>query len=136
MKRVLKIAASGGDNLLMMGPPGAGKSILEQRLPSIIPEMLLEKALEVSMIRNVADILDGGKLPVRHPFHDPHHSASLPALGNGSARVQPRKISLAHNGILSLDELPEFSWHTLEAQRQPMKMAVRGSRAPTAMFII
>jgi magnesium chelatase family protein len=120
-KRALEIAAAGGHNLLMVGPPGAGKSMLAQRLPGLMPEMSPEEALEVSMIHSVAGLLDGGKLTVRRPFRDPHHSASLPALVGGGVRVQPGEISLAHNGVLFLDELPEFSRPTLEALRQPME---------------
>jgi len=120
-KRALEIAAAGGHNLLMVGPPGAGKSMLAQRLPGLMPEMSPEEALEVSMIHSVAGLLEGGKLPVRRPFRDPHHSASLPALVGGGVRVQPGEISLAHNGVLFLDELPEFSRPTLEALRQPME---------------
>lgn len=120
-KRALEIAAAGGHNLLMVGPPGAGKSMLAQRLPGLMPEMSPEEALEVSMIHSVAGLLDGGKLTVRRPFRDPHHSASLPALVGGGIRVQPGEISLAHNGVLFLDELPEFSRPTLEALRQPME---------------
>nr|MBC8452096.1 ATP-binding protein [Rhodospirillaceae bacterium] len=114
-KRALEIAAAGGHNLLMVGPPGAGKSMLAQRLPGLMPEMSPEEALEVSMIHSVAGLLDGGKLTVRRPFRDPHHSASLPALVGGGIRVQPGEISLAHNGVLFLDDLPEFSRPTLGA---------------------
>jgi magnesium chelatase family protein len=99
-KRALEIAASGGHNLPMVGPLGAGKSMLTQRLPGLMPEMSPEEALEVSMIHSVAGLLDDGKLTVRRPSRDPHHSASLPALVAGGTRVQPGEISLAHNGVL------------------------------------
>jgi magnesium chelatase family protein len=99
-KQTLDIAASGGHNLPMVGPPGAGKSMLTQRLPGLMPEMSPEEALEVSMIHSVAGLLDGGNLTVPRPFRDPHHSASLPALVGGGTRVQPGEISLAHNGVL------------------------------------
>lgn len=120
-KRALEIAAAGGHNLLMQGPPGAGKSMLAQRLAGLMPEMSPQEALEVSMIHSVAGLLDGGKLTRRRPFRNPHHSASLPALVGGGVRVQPGEISLAHNGVLFLDELPEFARPALEALRQPME---------------
>ena len=120
-KRALEIAAAGGHNLLMMGPPGAGKSMLAQRLPGLLPSMTPEEALEVSMIHSVAGLLEGGRLTRRRPFRDPHHSASLVSLVGGGTRVKPGEISLAHNGVLFLDELPEFSRQTLESLRQPME---------------
>jgi len=120
-KRALEIAAAGGHNLLMVGPPGAGKSMLAGRLADLLPPMTPTEALEVSMIHSVAGLLDGGKLTRRRPFRDPHHSASLPALVGGGVRAQPGEISLAHSGVLFLDELPEFARPTLEALRQPME---------------
>lgn len=120
-KRALEVAAAGGHNLLMVGPPGAGKSMLAQRLPGILPTLSPEEALEVSMIHSVAGLLEDGKMTAQRPYRDPHHSASLPALIGGGVRVQPGEISLAHNGVLFLDELPEFSRPTLEALRQPME---------------
>jgi len=120
-KRVLEVAASGGHNLLMIGPPGSGKSMLAARLPGLLPPMEPSEALEVSMIHSVAGLLEGGRLLRRRPYRDPHHSASLPALVGGGPRARPGEISLAHQGVLFLDELPEFPRPTLEALRQPME---------------
>ncbi len=108
-KRALEIAAAGGHNLLMVGPPGAGKSMLAQRLPGLLPPLAPAEALEVSMIHSLAGTLPGGRLMRRRPFRDPHHSASLPALVGGGARARPGEVSLAHLGVLFLDELPEFA---------------------------
>ena len=107
-KRALEIAAAGGHNLLFNGPPGAGKSMLAARLPSILPPLTPRELLEVSMIHSVAGALAGGQLTDRRPFRAPHHSASMPALVGGGPRAKPGEISLAHNGVLFLDELPEF----------------------------
>ena len=107
-KRALEIAAAGGHNLLMIGPPGAGKSMLAARLPSILPPLSPAELLEVSMIASVAGEIDGGALTNRRPFRAPHHSASMAALVGGGLRAKPGEISLAHNGVLFLDELPEF----------------------------
>ena len=107
-KRALEVAAAGGHNLLMIGPPGAGKSMLAARLPSILPPLSPAELLEVSMIASVAGEIDGGALTNRRPFRAPHHSASMPALVGGGLRAKPGEISLAHNGVLFLDELPEF----------------------------
>ncbi|MDA0704941.1 MAG: YifB family Mg chelatase-like AAA ATPase [Proteobacteria bacterium] len=120
-KRALEIAAAGSHNLLMIGPPGSGKSMLAARLPGLLPEMTAPEALEVSMIHSVAGTLEGGKLLRRRPFRDPHHSASLPALVGGGTRARPGEVSLAHRGVLFLDELPEFDRRTLESLRQPLE---------------
>ncbi len=120
-KRALEVAAAGAHNLLMIGPPGAGKSMLAQRLPGILPPLEPAEVLEVSMIQSVAGLLRDGRLSRSRPFRDPHHSATLPALIGGGVRARPGEVSLAHLGVLFLDELPEFSRHTLEALRQPME---------------
>ena len=120
-KRALEIAAAGAHNLLMIGPPGAGKSMLAARLPGILPPLEPAEALQVAMIQSIAGGLRGGGLLRERPYRDPHHSASLPALVGGGLRVRPGEISLAHNGVLFLDELPEFNRAALEALRQPLE---------------
>ena len=120
-KRVLEIAAAGGHNLLMIGPPGSGKSMLASRLPSILPPLQPEEMLEVSMVRSLAGELMGGRLAVDRPFRSPHHSASMAALVGGGSRPKPGEVSLAHLGVLFLDELPEFSPQALDGLRQPIE---------------
>jgi magnesium chelatase family protein len=120
-KRALEIAAAGGHNLLMTGPPGAGKSLLAACLPGILPELTPPEALEVSMIASVAEALTGGRLIRNRPFRAPHHSASMVALVGGGLRVRPGEVSLAHLGILFLDELPEFQRSALDSLRQPLE---------------
>ena len=120
-KRALEIAAAGGHNLLMSGPPGAGKSLLAACLPGILPPLDPSEALEVSMVASVAGELTNGRMSRRRPFRSPHHSASMPALVGGGLKVRPGEISLAHLGVLFLDELPEFQRTVLDSLRQPLE---------------
>jgi len=120
-KRALEVAAAGGHNLLMVGPPGSGKSMLAARLPTILPPLSPTELLEVSMISSVAGEIEGGALTNKRPFRAPHHSASMPALVGGGLRARPGEISLAHNGVLFLDELPEFTPQVLDSLRQPLE---------------
>ncbi len=120
-KRALEIAAAGGHNLLMVGPPGAGKSMLAARLPGLLPPLSARELLDVSMIHSVAGLLDKGALSRSRPFREPHHGASMAAMVGGGVRAKPGEISLAHRGVLFLDELPEFSPQVLDSLRQPLE---------------
>ena len=122
VKRALEIAAAGGHNLLLIGSPGAGKSMLAKRLPSILPDMTRSEALAVSGIWSVAGLADPRHpLLTRRPFRSPHHTASAAALAGGGPAMRPGEMSLAHSGVLFLDELPEFRRDVLEAMRQPLE---------------
>jgi len=120
-KRAIEIVASGGHNLLMIGSPGTGKSMLAKRLPGILPDLNLEEILEINMINSIAGNTKNGELVTYRPFMDPHHSCSMPAMVGGGAKPRPGQISLAHKGILFLDELPEFPRQVLDSLRQPME---------------
>ena len=120
-KRALEIAAAGGHNLLMVGPPGAGKSLLASCLPGILPDLTPAEALETSMVASVAGLLEDGRISRARPFRSPHHSASMAALTGGGLRVRPGEVSLAHLGVLFLDELPEFQRAVLDSLRQPLE---------------
>ena len=120
-KRALEVAAAGGHHFLMVGPPGAGKSMLAQRMPSLLPPMDSREMLDVSMVASLAGQLANGQLSRRRPFRAPHHSASMPALVGGGLRAKPGEMALAHHGVLFLDELPEFQPRVLESLRQPME---------------
>jgi magnesium chelatase family protein len=120
-RRALEVAAAGGHNMLMVGPPGAGKSMLAARLPSILPPLEPRELLDISMIQSIAGELAGGAISDRRPFRAPHHSASMAALVGGGLRVRPGEVSLAHNGVLFLDELPEFAPNVLDSLRQPLE---------------
>lgn len=120
-KRALEIAAAGGHNLLMSGPPGAGKSMMAAALPGILPPLSTKEALEVAMIASLAAPLEGGRIARNRPFRSPHHSASMAALVGGGTKARPGEVSLAHLGVLFLDELPEFQRGVLDALRQPLE---------------
>ena len=120
-KRALEIAAAGGHNLLFVGPPGSGKSMLAQRLPGLLPPLSPRELLETSMVHSVAGLIAKGALTRARPFRSPHHSASMAALTGGGVRAKPGEVSLAHNGVLFLDELPEFQPAALDALRGPLE---------------
>ena len=120
-KRALEIAAAGGHNIAFVGPPGSGKSMLAQRLPGLLPPLSSGELLETSMIHSMAGLIARGALTRQRPFRAPHHSASMAALTGGGMKAKPGEVSLAHNGVLFLDELPEFSRQALDSLRQPLE---------------
>jgi magnesium chelatase family protein len=120
-KRALEIAAAGGHNLLFVGPPGSGKSMMAQRLPGLLPPLTPSELLETSMVHSMAGLIAKGELRRARPFRSPHHSASMAALTGGGLKARPGEVSLAHNGVLFLDELPEFGTQALDSLRQPLE---------------
>ena len=120
-KRALEITAAGGHNMLMVGPPGSGKSMLAARLPGLLPPLAANELLDVSMIHSVAGLLKRGQLSRARPFRAPHHSASMAAMVGGGVKAKPGEASLAHRGVLFLDELPEFTPQVLDSLRQPLE---------------
>ncbi len=136
-RRALEIAAAGGHNVLLVGPPGAGKTMLARRLPGLLPPLAFDEALEVTTVHSVAGLLSPNSgLMVHRPFRAPHHTISDTALVGGGSLPRPGEISLAHHGVLFLDEVPEFSRRALEVLRQPLEMGavVVARAARTAVF--
>ncbi len=123
-KRALEIAVAGGHNLLLAGPPGTGKTLLARCIPTIMPDMTFEEALEVTKIHSVAGVLSEEGIVSERPFRTPHHTATTVSLcGGGNTKIHPGEISMAHKGVLFLDELPEYTRHALESLRQPLEDA-------------
>ena len=120
-RRALEVAAAGGHNLLLTGPPGSGKSMMAARLPGLLPKLTAREMLEVSVVQSVAGLIEDGRLSRTRPYRAPHHSASMAAMVGGGMRAKPGEASLAHHGVLFLDELPEFGAPVLDSLRQPLE---------------